>query len=58
LVNDARELISNAEVVIVSNKEEEFVQILKNIDGEKNIVDLIRIDEELVGKQNYHGINW
>ncbi|WP_319480772.1 UDP-glucose/GDP-mannose dehydrogenase family protein [uncultured Draconibacterium sp.] len=57
LVNSTQEIIDNCDVIIVNNKEKEFTDILKNVNS-KIIIDMVRLDESLISKQNYTGINW
>jgi GDP-mannose 6-dehydrogenase len=57
MVNDPKKLISNSDVIVVTNNDEEFSQIL-NKTNDKPIVDLIRMPEIIRIKPNYYGINW
>jgi GDP-mannose 6-dehydrogenase len=55
LTKDIKKAIEWAEVVVITNKEEQFLGLDFNED--KIIVDLTRVDE-YSNHQNYHGINW
>jgi GDP-mannose 6-dehydrogenase len=57
IVGDIDELIGQCDVVVVVSFEPEFKDKLKRV-VDKQIVDLIRIDEGLIGKGNYIGICW
>lgn len=51
------ELVHESDVLIVNTKELEFINILSQIDH-KPIIDFVRIDDSLIKKDNYIGINW
>jgi GDP-mannose 6-dehydrogenase len=58
LVTDADRLIDESEVIIVSNKEPSYLAKLRAASG-KTIIDMVRIDDEIILKNNrYIGINW
>jgi GDP-mannose 6-dehydrogenase len=57
MVNCAEKLIDSSEVIIINTKEKEFVSHLKNMEN-KIIIDMVRLDESLLKKANYVGINW
>ena len=57
LVNDPGELVNDSDVVIVNTKELEFLKMVQGIDN-KLIIDFVRLDESLLTKNNYIGINW
>ena len=44
-------------VLIVNTSEVEFVKLLRKI-TDKTIIDFVRIDDALLEKENYIGINW
>ena len=59
ITNDPNEIIQNADVIIVVNKEEEFKNILNKVPEDKIIYDLVNIDFENKEKmKNYVGIAW
>jgi GDP-mannose 6-dehydrogenase len=57
LVADLNELFESCDVLIVNTKEEEFIKKLIPED-KKIIIDFVRIDETILKKPNYIGINW
>ena len=57
LTDDPRNLIANSEVIIINNNEQEFINLLEDVD-DKIIIDLVRLDDSLISKDNYFGINW
>jgi len=58
MVMNHEDLIKDSEVLVVSTKETEFVQMLRGIDSQL-IVDLVHLDDdEILSKKNYYGINW
>ena len=57
LISDVSELINNCNVIIINTKEPEFYDLVKDI-HDKIIIDFVRLDESLLLKKNYFGINW
>lgn len=57
LTNDPVKLIENSDVIIVNTKEPEFINYVQNI-NDKVIIDFVRLDEGLLSRSNYYGINW
>jgi GDP-mannose 6-dehydrogenase len=57
LTDDPKALIEKCDVIIINNKESEFIQMVKDMTN-KIIIDFVRIDEELISNSNYYGINW
>lgn len=57
LAPNLKEMIESVDVLIVNTKEPEFSDILLEI-NDKPIIDFVRINEELMKKDNYQGINW
>jgi GDP-mannose 6-dehydrogenase len=54
---DVEHLIENSELIVVSTREKEFDEILRNI-HDKKIIDLVGLDREFLNQPNYFGINW
>ncbi|MDP4263358.1 MAG: nucleotide sugar dehydrogenase [Bacteroidota bacterium] len=52
------ELMNESELIIVNNKEKEYVEILSNVEEEHPIIDMVRLPEDIRKKKNYKGINW
>jgi GDP-mannose 6-dehydrogenase len=57
LSGDPYSLIDQSDVIIVNTKEPEFVKLVADIDT-KIIIDFVRLDDALLSKNNYFGINW
>ena len=57
MINDPGKLISNSDVIVITNNEKEFSQILSEI-NDKIIVDFVRMSENIRIKPYYYGINW
>ncbi len=57
LVSDPAQLISDCDVIVINTKEPEFVELVADIE-DKVIIDFVRLDEALISKNNYFGINW
>jgi len=54
-----KEVIEGSEVIIIGNNSNEFVEIIKNLDKSKMIIDLVRIIENKNDfPENYTGICW
>ena len=57
LTTDSGEIINDCNVIIINTKEPEFYNLVKDI-HDKIIIDFVRLDESLLTKSNYSGINW
>jgi GDP-mannose 6-dehydrogenase len=57
LTNDSEKLINDCDVIIINTNEPEFINMVDKV-KEKIIVDFVRLDETLLTKNNYFGINW
>jgi len=57
LTTDAGQLINDCNVIVINTKEPEFIDLVKDI-RDKIIIDFVRLDETLLSKNNYYGINW
>jgi len=57
LVENIETLLNQCEVIIVNTKEKEFIPYLSKLDN-KIIIDMVRLDENMLNKPNYKGINW
>lgn len=57
MVDSLTELVHDSEILIVATREKEFVETLLHVQ-DKKIIDLVRLDERLIRKPNYKGINW
>ncbi len=57
LKTDPEVVIKESEIILISLKDNKFKSLVKNI-NDKIILDLVRLDEELIKKKNYFGLNW
>jgi GDP-mannose 6-dehydrogenase len=57
MVNDPEDLINSCEVIIINTREKDFFSYLEAM-KDKIIVDMVRLDDSLLDKPNYIGINW
>ncbi len=57
LKKDPEKLINDSDIIIINTKEAEFVKLVENID-DKVIIDFVRLNEAMLSKSNYIGINW
>jgi GDP-mannose 6-dehydrogenase len=57
LVNEPENLINGCDIIIINTKEQEFIKLVNGID-DKIIIDFVRLDETMISKSNYFGINW
>jgi GDP-mannose 6-dehydrogenase len=57
LTPDIDTLLSSSDVIVVNTKEMEFSDRLNDLD-DKIIIDLVRLGDSFLEKENYIGINW
>jgi len=57
LTDKAGTLLEECDVIVINNKEPEFADLVKGVKN-KVIVDFVRLNEEILSKDNYIGINW
>jgi GDP-mannose 6-dehydrogenase len=57
LTDDPKSLIEKCDVIIINTKEPEFINLVAGVNN-KTIIDFVRLDEMLLSKSNYVGINW
>jgi GDP-mannose 6-dehydrogenase len=57
IVDNAKTILENCDIIIINTREKEFISYLNQID-DKIIIDMVRLDEKLLNKPNYIGINW
>jgi GDP-mannose 6-dehydrogenase len=57
LIDDPDVLVSKSDVIIINTKEPEFFKLISGTDS-KVIIDFVRLDDSLLNKSNYFGINW
>jgi GDP-mannose 6-dehydrogenase len=58
MVKDAEDLIKDVDVIVINNKEQEYLDVLEKAGDEAMIVDMVRLPETIRNKNNYTGINW
>ncbi|HZL08494.1 MAG TPA: UDP-glucose/GDP-mannose dehydrogenase family protein [Prolixibacteraceae bacterium] len=56
MVSDLAYIVEQSDVLIINTKESEFKDIALSTD--KMIIDFVRLDDQLLNKTNYIGINW
>jgi GDP-mannose 6-dehydrogenase len=52
------EVMNESELIIVNNKEKEYIDVLTNVEIEHPIIDMVMLPEPIRQKKNYKGINW
>ncbi|MBL7738938.1 MAG: UDP-glucose/GDP-mannose dehydrogenase family protein [Chitinophagaceae bacterium] len=52
------EVMRESELIIVNNKEKEYVDVLMNVEWEHPLIDMVRLPEDIRNKKGYKGINW
>lgn len=57
LKQDAQALVDESDVIIINIKDPSFKELLQGV-SDKIIIDFVRLDESLLSKPNYIGINW
>jgi GDP-mannose 6-dehydrogenase len=57
LISDPEQLINDCDVIIINTKESEFIPLVSDINN-KIIIDFVRLNEAMISKSNYIGINW
>lgn len=57
LVDSIETLLADVDCIVVATREKEFRASIALMDS-KPIIDLVRIDDRLLAKENYHGICW
>jgi GDP-mannose 6-dehydrogenase len=57
MVNDYKKLISDSDILVITNEEKEFAEILRP-HNDKKIVDLAGMPDFIRNKSGYYGINW
>lgn len=58
MVESIDELLEDREVIIIGNKEKEFVRLLTDARDDQKIFDLVRIGDVANARSNYEGISW
>ncbi len=58
ITDNLQELIDNAELIVVSNREREYVDILMDTESPAILLDMVRLPLPIRLRKNYYGINW
>lgn len=58
MVSRIDELKRNAEVIVVNNKEPEYIEALSGWEPDQVLVDMVRLPKHIRQQKNYIGINW
>jgi GDP-mannose 6-dehydrogenase len=58
MVSNIDELAEDVDVIVINNKEQEYLDILEKVSEATVIVDMVRLPEAMRSKKNYLGINW
>lgn len=58
MVGHLGDLVDNADVIVVNNREKEYIDILLETESSAVIVDMVRLPEPIRSRKNYFGINW
>jgi GDP-mannose 6-dehydrogenase len=53
-----KELFENSDLIIVNNKEQEYIDTLANMETDHPVIDMVRMPDMVRKKKNYKGINW
>jgi GDP-mannose 6-dehydrogenase len=57
LVSDPEQLVNDCDVIVINTKESEFIRLVADIEN-KIIIDFVRLNDTIISKSNYIGINW
>jgi GDP-mannose 6-dehydrogenase len=55
---ETKGLIDEADVVVINNREREYIDLLLETESQAIIIDLVRLPEPIRKRKNYIGINW
>lgn len=58
IVNHLDTLVDNVDVIVVNNREKEYVDVLMETESPAVIIDMVRLPEPIRIRENYYGINW
>jgi GDP-mannose 6-dehydrogenase len=58
MVNQLGEMIDDVDVIVVSNRESEYIDVLLETESSAIIIDLVRLPDPIRARRNYMGINW
>lgn len=60
IVDSGKKVVSGSDIIVIANKEEEFVDLISSVDSDKILIDLVRLINNPTMKKGtkYHGIAW
>jgi GDP-mannose 6-dehydrogenase len=58
MVNYLEEMVEEAEVLVINNREKEYLDILSETESGAYVIDMVRVPEPVRKRKNYIGINW
>lgn len=58
MVSDINELGNDVDIIVINNKEKEYLEMLEKTNDSTIIIDMVRLPDTLRNKKNYSGINW
>ena len=58
LKEDIEDVINSSDVLVIGNNSKEFKNILTKVRPDQFVIDFVRVDDDLVSKDNYIGICW
>ncbi len=58
LVDEMTGMVEDSEVIIINNREEEYLDILAETESGAYVIDMVRLPEPVRNRKNYVGINW
>ena len=58
MVDSQDELVSNSELIVIGNKNKDYLSSLEKINKNQVVIDLVRISDKIEFNSNYNGICW
>ena len=58
MVDSIEEILDHADTIVIGNSSPEFSDILSKINDKQKVIDLVRISQEIMQTESYHGICW
>ena len=57
IVENASTLIRDCDIIVINYKDKEFMELVRDL-NDKIIFDFVRLDDSLIPRSNYFGLNW
>jgi len=57
-VSSLEEVLKASECIVIGNNDPEFADVLKKVNSDQVVVDLVRVDRNVTSEKNYEGICW